>query len=109
MKTNSYVIYLYALLILIGGVIGFIKAGSVMSIAMGSGFAAALAATGYYVAQNSYRAIWTSIGLTSFLLLFFILRYSKSLQFMPAGLMTLISLGTLLLLVSRTLELSKSK
>lgn len=91
MKKQAYFIWAYAIILLIGGVIGFLKAGSVVSIATSSCFAALLFATGYGIKQNCSISYYTTIGLLVSLLAFFAYRYLMTHQFMPAGLMIILT------------------
>ncbi len=89
-------LWVYIVLLIAGGVMGFVKAGSKASLfsSLGFGMLLALCAAGVinipYVAES----------LVGFLLLFFGGRYFKGRKFMPAGFMTILS-G--LVLVSRFL------
>jgi uncharacterized membrane protein (UPF0136 family) len=92
MKNHSYYIWIYAALLLIGGFIGFIKAGSLMSILMATGFAILLFGCGYAVWKGSWIAYQVAIGLLSLLLIFFGYRFLTTYQAMPSGMMTLLTL-----------------
>lgn len=89
----------YALLLAVGGLVGFLKAGSRPSLVAGlvSGAlvagCAAMAVVGQVLAGRTF-------GMTLALLLgvFFGYRYAIKPKFMPSGLMTVISLVVLILL-----------
>ena len=80
---------IYALLLLVGGTIGHYTAGSLASLIMGSTFALAF---GILAFQKGKTAHYITLGLTLVMLCFFGYRYALSFKFMPAGLMTLLSL-----------------
>lgn len=80
---------IYALLLLVGGIIGHYKADSLASLMMGSAFALAF---GILAFQKGKTVNYITIGLTLVLVLFFGYRYSLTFKFMPAGLMSLLSL-----------------
>jgi uncharacterized membrane protein (UPF0136 family) len=88
------VLWVYIVLLVVGGMVGFLKAKSKMSLLMSLAFAAALSACqlGYLKTPNLADI------LLLFLLLFFVVRLLKGRKFMPAGLMTIL---TLLALVCR--------
>ena len=87
------VLWIYIILLVIGGLIGFFKAKSQVSLVMSVGFAAALSlcAAGiifqYYVADILLAA----------LLVVFAMRLTKTKKFMPAGMMLVITLAALAL------------
>lgn len=80
----------YSALVSAGGVIGYVKAGSVTSLAAGLLFGL-LAAIGAYLASQNPKNVWLSLGTSGTLTVVMGLRFLNSLKFMPAGLMTLAS------------------
>ncbi|XP_037642237.1 transmembrane protein 14C-like [Sebastes umbrosus] len=80
----------YAVLVSAGGIIGYVKAGSVTSLAAGLLFGL-LAAVGAYLASQNPKNVWLSLGTSGTLALVMGLRFVNSWKFMPAGLMTLAS------------------
>ncbi|XP_047444409.1 transmembrane protein 14C-like [Mugil cephalus] len=82
--------YGYAALVAAGGVIGFLKAGSVTSLVAGLVFGL-LAAAGAYLASQNPKNVWLSLGTTGTLTLVMGFRFLSSWKFMPAGLVTLAS------------------
>ncbi|XP_019968158.1 transmembrane protein 14C-like [Paralichthys olivaceus] len=80
----------YAVLVSAGGIIGFVKAGSVTSLAAGLLFGL-LAAVGAYLASQNPKNVWLSLGTSGTLTVVMGLRFINSWKFMPAGLMTLLS------------------
>jgi len=83
----------YALVVIAGGVIGFIYARSIPSIAMGSLFGVSLVVSAIFWLKKFPLASFVAIGLTLFLFAFFLLRFSLSGVFFPSGFMALISMG----------------
>lgn len=98
MKKQAIVILCYALLILLGGMIGFAKAHSLPSLIMGSLFAGILIVCSFLMFKGVHWAYPVSATMTLFLLAFFSYRFYMSLKWMPAGIMVIASLLTLLLL-----------
>ncbi|KAM9349455.1 transmembrane protein 14C-like [Symphorus nematophorus] len=80
----------YAALVTAGGVVGYLKAGSVTSLAAGLLFGL-LAALGAYLASQNPKNVWLSLGTSGTLAVVMALRFLSSWKFMPAGLMTLAS------------------
>ncbi|CDZ80625.1 Transmembrane proteins 14C [Candidatus Rubidus massiliensis] len=101
MNFKGLLTILYGLLVLIGGIIGHLKANSMPSLIAGSVFGVILILIGISILKNINYAKECAIGISYFLLLFFIYRFSLSLKFMPAGFMTLVSLCVALLLTFR--------
>jgi len=90
-------LWIYIVLLVIGGLIGFFKAKSEVSLIMSVGFAAGLSLCAAGVIFQPYVA---DILLAA-LLVVFAMRLAKTKKFMPAGLMLVI---TLLVLVLRHLQ-----
>lgn len=85
----------YSLLLLIGGVIGYVVAGSTASLLMSSLFAALLIGSLFFIRfspANGYRAV--SLLLIA-LTLFFAYRWYTG-KFLPSGLLTLATLAVLI-------------
>jgi uncharacterized membrane protein (UPF0136 family) len=91
--TANLVLWIYIVLLVVGGLIGFLKAKSRVSLIMSVAFAAllSLCAAGiifqYYVADILLAA----------LLVFFGMRLTKTKKFMPAGMMLILTLVALVL------------
>ena len=91
------VLWIYIVLLVIGGLIGFLKAKSKVSLYMSSGFAAALvicAIPNFFDA--SFRKALAN-ALMAVLLVAFAMRLAKTKKFMPAGLMLLVTIAALAL------------
>ncbi|XP_069007615.1 transmembrane protein 14C isoform X1 [Embiotoca jacksoni] len=87
----DWVGYGYATLIASGGVIGYVKAGSVPSLAAGVLFGG-LAGFGAYQISNDPKNIWVSLATSGALSGIMGKRFYGSRKFMPAGLMAATSL-----------------
>ena len=86
------ILWVYIVLLVAGGLVGFLKAGSKMSLIMSVAFAVPLAL--------SLLLKWPVVVgyfLLGFLFAFFGIRFTKSKKFMPNGLMMILSLVTLVL------------
>lgn len=89
----SKVLWIYIILLVVGGLIGFFKARSQISLVMSVGFAAALSLCAAEIIFQPYVA---DILLAA-LLVVFAMRVTRTKKFMPAGLMLVITLAALAL------------
>jgi len=87
------VLWIYIILLVIGGLIGFLKAKSKVSLLMSVSFAAALSLCAAGIIFQPYVA---DILLAA-LLVVFAMRLVKTRKFMPAGLMLVITIAALAL------------
>ena len=87
------VLWVYIVLLVAGGIMGFVKAGSKMSLLTSLAFAAVLALCNANVIQMRHL---TDIIL-AVLIVFFGMRFAKSKKFMPMGMMTLMTVLALAL------------
>ncbi|MFI0435246.1 MAG: TMEM14 family protein [Parachlamydiaceae bacterium] len=92
MKQQAIVISSYALLNLIGGLIGLAVAGSLPSLIASALIAVILFFCAAFVLRGSMVAYQTATILSACLFLFFTYRYSLSWKIMPGGVMALISI-----------------
>ncbi|XP_038575167.1 transmembrane protein 14C-like isoform X1 [Micropterus salmoides] len=80
----------YAALLVTGGILGYVKAGSIISLASGLLFGL-LAAVGAFLVSQNPKNVWLSLGTSGTLVVVMGLRFLNSWKFMPAGLMALAS------------------
>lgn len=100
MKISGYFVLAYGLVVLMGGVIGYLIAESVASAIMGSIFGAILVTGGMGMTKKSVTAYFTSVIATAALLLFFSYRYYITQKMMPSGMMSLLSLVVLVTILT---------
>lgn len=101
MKKQSIFIACYALILLIGGLIGYLKTGSLPSIVMSGGFTLLFIGCSILIWRENHLAYHIAVALLFFLLLFFGYRYFMTLKLMPGGMMMLVT-AVLLIYVART-------
>lgn len=82
----------YALLVAIGGIVGYVKAGSQQSLISGLVSGVVLAIAWFLSLQNPSAGFALATFLALGLLIVFSLRFRKTGKFMPAGLMAALSL-----------------
>lgn len=85
-------ILVYALLVAIGGIVGYVKAGSQQSLISGLVSGVALAIAWFLSLQNPAAGFALAAFLAMGLLIVFAIRFRKTGKFMPAGLMAALSL-----------------
>lgn len=88
----------YGIMVGVGGMIGFVKAGSVASLVMGSLFALLLLACAFAMYKQSVLAHFLSGILASLLACFFAYRFMLTYAFMPSGLMLILSIALIAIL-----------
>ncbi len=94
---QNTVLWVYIVLLLVGGLIGFFKAKSKISLIMSAAFAAALV---LMAIPNFFDASFRRNGvnvLMAVLLVVFAMRLAKTKKFMPAGLMLVVTIAALAL------------
>jgi len=95
---NDYtVLWIYVVLLVVGGLIGFLKAKSKVSLYMSLGFAAALAACAIRGFLDAGLARTVADVLMVILLIVFGMRLAKTKKFMPAGMMLVVTILALAL------------
>ena len=94
---------LYGVLAIVGGIIGYRKAGSNISLFSGviSGFL--LIISGLVVLQGKTWGLTLGAAITCVLVIVFAFRLVKTRKIMPAGLMTVLGLLVLLLMLNQLL------
>lgn len=95
--SGNTILWIYIVLLVVGGLIGFLKAKSAVSLYMSCGFAAALILCALpNVFAPGFRTNLAN-GLMAALLIVFAIRLAKTKKFMPAGLMLVATVAALAL------------
>jgi uncharacterized membrane protein (UPF0136 family) len=105
MRPTGWIIIAYALLVFLGGIFGYVKAGSTISLIMGVIFAVALSTSAFAMFNEKIIGFTVAAIATALLAAFFLYRFFLSYHFMPAGLMSLLSLTVLGILFLRKSKL----
>jgi uncharacterized membrane protein (UPF0136 family) len=95
--TAHSILWIYIVLLIVGGLIGFFKAKSPVSLIMSVGFAAALAVCAVNGLLDAKLARGLADVLMIVLLVVFAIRLAKTKKFMPAGMMLIVTLAALAL------------
>ena len=94
---NNTVLWIYIVLLLVGGLIGFFKGKSKVSLIMSSAFAALLILTAVKGILDDHFARNLANILMAALLVVFAMRLAKTKKFMPAGMMLIVTIAALAL------------
>lgn len=92
MNSKATITIIYALIVFAGGIIGYLTAGSVPSLIMGSAFGLLLLGSGWALVQRSTLGYFSATTLSAILALFFAYRFILTWKVMPAGMMAILSL-----------------
>jgi uncharacterized membrane protein (UPF0136 family) len=92
-------VWLYGVLVIGGGMMGWTKARSKPSLIAGLVAGALLFISGYAMWIGAVFGYWLGIGIAAGLLVTMGTRFLKTRKFMPAGLTALLSLATLVALL----------
>ncbi len=99
MKASGYQVGIYGVITILGGVMGFVTAGSVISLVAGGVFGVLLLAGGYGLLTEATWGFWVSLVATVVLLIQFAPTFTRTGELMPAGLMSLLGIWILGVLI----------
>lgn len=99
MNLNAIITSIYAILLFVGGSIGYYKAHSLPSLAMGSIFAILLGVSAWGMYKKCNYSYYSALILSALLTAFFAFRFATTYKFFPPGMMCLVSLGVLVTLL----------
>jgi len=91
MQKKAILVGCYALLIFLGGIVGYIAANSLPSLIASGLFSFVLSICTPLISRGSLKAYDTAILMTLVLAAFFIFRFFLTYKFMPGGVMALVS------------------
>lgn len=86
----------YGIVVLIGGLLGYIQAKSKISLISGGIFGFLLLICAYFQNLGSIWALWLAVTITVILIIVFSLRLKNTGKFMPAGLMIILGVVALI-------------
>jgi uncharacterized membrane protein (UPF0136 family) len=99
LQTPSLILFIYGVLVLLGGIMGYVQAQSVPSLIAGVVSGILLLGAGWALQNGQRWGFLLGVVVTVGLLLFFGGRFAQSRAIMPGGLMTILSLGVLIALL----------
>jgi uncharacterized membrane protein (UPF0136 family) len=97
-KKTTWVVFAYAICILMGGIMGHRFSSSKASLISGLVFGSLLLAASGLMFQRKSAGNWMALILAITLEGFFTWRFAKTLNFLPSGLLSLISLFVIILM-----------
>ncbi|MDN3506446.1 MAG: TMEM14 family protein [Simkaniaceae bacterium] len=112
MKTPAWITFIYGIIILLGGFMGYTQAASTTSLIMGLVFGVLLLIAAGGMLKNHLLPAYFGIILILLLDAFFTYRWLFTFQFIPAGLLSIIStivLIAVVLLIRKHLEDERNK
>lgn len=101
MKEVPYLVALYGIVLFIGGLIGFFKAGSLISLVAAACFSILFLQTARGIMKNNLTSFYVALTALFALLLFFGYRYFTSYKMMPAGAMSIMTFILICYLILR--------
>lgn len=97
MQTTALEIWAYGMIMMLGGVMGYLKVGSKASLLSGVGMGLALLGSGYGVWHERREALIASVVIAALLVALFAIRLAKTKRFMPAGVLAILSLAAVII------------
>jgi uncharacterized membrane protein (UPF0136 family) len=95
----AMIVWIYGALVLVGGVMGWMKAKSVPSLVSGIVFGAALIFVGYGIKLGHRNDVTIAMVIAGLLAVIMGIRFAKSKKFMPAGLVAILSVAVIVSLL----------
>jgi uncharacterized membrane protein (UPF0136 family) len=108
MKVTATIVCVYGLLIMMGGILGYVKGCSNASLISGGSFGIALLICAFFISKGKIVAQYVALALTFLLDGIFTYRFAKTLHFFPTGFLSLLSLAVLIVIalkIRKTLKL----
>lgn len=99
MQTTAWISLVYGAFVLFGGIMGHVKAHSLMSLVAGIIFGVLLITSSFLSFKGKLLGQKLALVLVIILDVFFMWRFAKTRHFFPPGMMSLISLATTFLLI----------
>lgn len=107
MSVAIFVVLIYTVIVFTGGLIGYLSKGSVPSLFFAS-ISSALLMLSLFGIKKEMRIGYTSaLAVTLILVIFFMFRFIKTGSWMPAGMMSLISIFVLIYLIYKSIKFFK--
>ncbi len=107
MRTNTLILFVYSTLVTLGGVMGYLKGGSIISLIAGGGSGVILFILSYFSKKPSIQ--YAALIMIFLLDALFTYRFAKTLNFFPSGLFSLISIATIALITFNLKNTRKCK
>lgn len=95
MNFSIVAVFAYGILTIVGGIIGYMQANSKVSLISGTISGLLLVIAGFFQLQGQGWAAILAAVVTAVLVVVFAVRFAKTRKFMPAGLMVILGIVTL--------------
>jgi uncharacterized membrane protein (UPF0136 family) len=92
MENTAIEVWVYGVIMILGGIAGFVRVGSKASLISGVGFGLVLLVCGFDVWRGSQNGLMAAVIIALLLVVLFAIRYAKKRRFMPAGMLAILSL-----------------
>lgn len=92
MENTAIEVWVYGVIMILGGIAGFARVGSKASLISGVGFGLVLLVSGFGVWNGSQNSLMGATIIALLLVVLFAIRYAKKRRFMPAGMLAILSL-----------------
>ncbi len=99
-------IWIYATLVLLGGLVGYLKVKSLKSLTSGIICGGALAIAAYLGQADPRTGFGLAAIIATMLILIFGVRFRKTQKFMPAGFLAMLSLGMAIAFITAYIRLA---
>lgn len=106
-RSCGLIVLLYAILVFVGGFMGFTMKGSIPSLAIGSLFGLSIVLASVLILTYRKWGLYSAFALIFLLDAFFAYRYLTTHAFFPAGMMLILTSLTIVLLVFKLAKISK--
>lgn len=93
MQNTAIEIWIYGVIMILGGIMGFVKVGSKASLISGVGMGLGLIASGFGVSRGSYDSLVVAEVIAALLVVIFAIRFAKTRRIMPVGMLAILSLA----------------
>ncbi len=100
MRANTTILLIYSSLVTLGGAMGYLKGGSIISLIAGGGSGLVLFILSYLSFKKWRKAEYIALAIIFLLDGLFTYRFAQTRHFFPSGLLSLISLLTIVILSS---------
>jgi uncharacterized membrane protein (UPF0136 family) len=95
MHGTAIMVWMYGVLMAVGGVVGYVKVRSKASLLSGVGFGLMLLASGLGVWRGARQSLMAAAVIAALLVAIFAVRLVKTRRFMPAGALAILSVAAL--------------
>jgi len=106
MENVAIEVWVYGVIMILGGIAGYARVGSKASLISGVGFGLVLLISGIGVWNGSQNSLMAAILIALLLVVLFAIRYAKTRRFMPSGVLVILSVVAAVLF-TRALSLNR--